>query len=132
MTNIKGYLIERDNRTLFVRDHAEAQWALDDEEYKVTPLISGEIYNKIYDTILTDDLSPAVKDEQQERLEILEELYVLEEEQIASMKQKLEEAVELVENIHLFASNQATNIMEARGLLRLIAESCVTWLKPKE
>lgn len=132
MTNIKGFLIERDSRSLFVRDRAEAQWALEDEDYKVTPLISGEVYNEIYDTILTDDLTPEVKDDTQERMDILEELYILEEEQIAELKTRLENALELVEVIYEFTSRDHDSLLEARGTLKLVADSCRKWLRPKE
>lgn len=129
MSNIKGYLVERDNRSLFIRDIAEASWALEDGDYLVTPLVpmkSTDVYEQFVPN------APQPTDETQERLQLLEQIYELEEQQIAVMKSKLEEAVELVENIHLFASNQTINIMEARGLLKLIAESCDKWLRPKE
>jgi hypothetical protein len=118
-----GYLISCEGRQLFMRDKADCSWAYLDDEYTVTELVAkaGE---ELIDAPSTD--------EAQERLQLLEQIYELEEQQIASMKYKLEEAMELVENIHLFASNQTTNIMEARGLLKLIAESCDRWLKPKE
>lgn len=40
MTGILGYLVQRDNRNLFIRDLQEAAWAIDDPEYKVTALVS--------------------------------------------------------------------------------------------
>lgn len=40
MTGILGYLVHRDNRNLFIRDLEEAAWAIEDPEYKVTPLIA--------------------------------------------------------------------------------------------
>lgn len=120
-----GYLISCQGRQLFMRDAADCSWAYLDEEYTVTELVA-----KTGEKPLTEE-HPST-DETQERLQLLEQIYELEEQQIAAMKHKLEEAMELVENIHLFASNQTTNIMEARGLLKLIAESCDKWLKPKE
>lgn len=42
MTGILGYLVQRDNRNLFIRDLEEAAWAIDDPEYKVTPLVAYE------------------------------------------------------------------------------------------
>lgn len=129
MSNIKGYLVERDNRSLFIRDIAEASWALEDGDYLVTPLVAMKPTD-VYEQFVPD--APQPTDETQERLQLLEQIYELEEQQIAVMKSKLEEAVELVENIHLFASNQTINIMEARGLLKLIAESCDKWLRPRE
>lgn len=127
MTTIKGYLIERDNRNLFIRDLEEARWALEDSEYTVTPLVPKSVADAYPQFV-----DPVKADETQERLELLEQIYELEEQQIASIKAKLEEAVELVESIHEFASKQTNNIMESRGLLLLIAEACDKWLKPKE
>lgn len=40
MTGILGYLIQRENRNLFIRDLEEAAWAIDDPEYKVTALVA--------------------------------------------------------------------------------------------
>jgi hypothetical protein len=120
-----GYLISCQGRQLFMRDAADCSWAYLDDEYTVTELVA-----RVGDDV--PNALPATTDDTIERMQILEQLYELEELQIAEMKSKLEEAVELAENIHLFASNQTTNIMEARGLLRLIAESCDKWLKPKE
>jgi hypothetical protein len=128
MTPIKGYLIERDERSLFIRDLEEASWAMEDSEYTVTALVPIDVY-RCYENVI--EHRPQT-DETQERLELLEQIYELEEQQISSMKAKLEEAVELVESIHEFASKQTSNIMESRGLLLLIAESCQKWLKPKE
>jgi hypothetical protein len=107
-----------------MRDKADCSWAYLDDEYIVTELVA-----KVGEE--SSETQPST-DETQERLQLLEQIYELEEQQIASMKAKLEETVELVESIHLFSMNQTTNIMEARGLLRLIAESCQKWLKPKE
>lgn len=42
MTGILGYLVQRENRNLFIRDLEEAAWALSDHEYKVTPLVAYE------------------------------------------------------------------------------------------
>lgn len=40
MTGILGYLVERDQRTLFIRDLEEAAWAIDDPEYRVIKLVA--------------------------------------------------------------------------------------------
>lgn len=128
MNNVKGFLIERDGRSLFVRELQD--WALEDENYKVTPLVPikpADVLPEWSGTVVTQST-----DDTQERLQLLEQIYELEELQMAEMKHKLEEAVELVESIHEFASKQTSNIMESRGLLLLIAEACDKWLKPKE
>lgn len=136
MTNIKGYLVERENRSLFIRDIAEASWALEDGNYEVTALVPLKMPHP-YEEFLVEgpkEEAPSLPstDDTAERLEILEQIYELEEKEIALLKERLEEAVELVESIHEFASKQTSNIMESRGLLLLIAESCQKWLKPKD
>lgn len=129
MTNIKGFLIERDGRSLFMRELQD--WALEDSEYTVTPLVPLKATDVDEQLLIEAPAQPST-DDTQERLQLLEQIYELEEQQIAEMKHKLEEAVELVESIHEFASKQTNNIMESRGLLLLIAEACNKWLKPKE
>lgn len=130
MTNskVKGFLIERDGRSLFMKE-VEA-WAVEDVNYKVTPLVSGLMEDR--EESIVDVPSLPSTDDTAERLEILEQIYELEEKEIALLKERLEEAVELVESIHEFAGKQTSNIMESRGLLLLIAESCQKWLKPKD
>lgn len=51
MTGILGYLIQRDNRNLFIRDLEEAAWAIDDPEYKVTPLVA---YDNSLEVLLSE------------------------------------------------------------------------------
>lgn len=118
-----GYLIECQGRSLFMRDKADCSWAYLDSEYTVTELVA-KARDVVQEAHIVDDT--------QERLLLLEQIYELEEQQVTEMKNMLEEAVELVESIHEFASKQTNNIMESRGLLLLIAEACNKWLKPKE
>jgi hypothetical protein len=117
-----GYLISCQGRQLFMRDAADCSWAYLDDEYTVTELVAkaGE---ELIDAPSTD--------ETQERLQLLEQIYELEEQQIAAMKGTLESAVELIESINEFASKKTENVMELKGLMLLIAESCREWLKPK-
>lgn len=117
-----GYLISCEGRQLFMRDKADCSWAYLDDEYTVTELVAkpGE---ELVDAPSTD--------ETQERLQLLEQIYELEEQQIAAMKGTLESAVELIESINEFASKKTENVMELKGLMLLIAESCNEWLKPK-
>ncbi len=124
MTKTMGYLISCQGRELFMRDKADCGWAYLDDEYTVTELVAKTGKD-------VPEMQPGT-DATQERLELLEQIYALEELQPAVMRIKLEEAVELVESIHEFASKQTNNIMESRGLLLLIAEACQKWLKPKE
>lgn len=118
-----GYLITCQDRSLFMREKSDCDWAYNDSEYKVTELVAkaGE---EIPEVQTTDDT--------QERLQLLEELFELEENQIAQLKTRMEEALELVETVHEFASKQTNNIMESRGLLLLIAEACNKWLEPRK
>ena len=125
-----GWLVECEGRSLFMRQKEDILWALEDQNYKVTPLVAGDVY----DSFIVETPVPVlpVTDDTTERLQILEELYELEEEQISNLKTRLEEAVELVEDIYQFASKQTNNIMESRGLLLLIGEACNKWLKPRQ
>src|SRR5215217_4775286 len=100
-----GYLISCQDRSLFMRDKADCSWAYLDDEYTVTELVA-KVGEEIAETQPTSD-------DTQERLELLEQIYELEEQQIASMKAKLEEAMELIETIHEFASKDTNNIMES-------------------
>ncbi len=119
------YLVTRDGRE-YVMDSVP-DWAKDDPEYKIEKLSSVapsppvEVLVNIADT-----------DDTAERIQLMEEIFELEEKEIAILKQRLEEALELVESIHEFASKQTNNIMESRGLLLLIVEACGKWLKPRE
>lgn len=117
--NVKGYLIECDGRSLFIRDKAECQWAIDDPEYTVTELVPKG----------SEAVSQSSDDA--ERIQLLEEIFTLEEQQIAQMKGSLEQAFELIESIHEFASKKTDNLIELKGLLLLIAESCDKWLMEK-
>ena len=124
MTKTVGYLISCEGRTLFMRDKADAYWAFIDDAYTVTELVA-----RAGDESLLEG-HPST-DETQERLQLLEQIYELEEQQIAAMKETLESAVELIESINEFASKKTENVMELKGLMLLIAESCNEWLKPK-
>jgi len=130
MTNskVKGFLVERDGRSLFMRELQA--WTVEDTNYKVTPLVSGLMEDR--EEPLTEAPSLPSTDDTQERIQLMNEIFELEEKEIALLKERLEEAVELVESIHEFASKQTSNIMESRGLLLLIAEASNKWLKPKD
>lgn len=130
MTNskVKGFLIERDGRSLFMKE--VEPWAIEDVNYKVTPLVSGLMEDR--EEPLVEAPSLQNTDAAAERIQLMNEIFELEEKEIALLKERLEEAVELVESIHEFASKQTNNIMESRGLLLLIASACDRWLKPKE
>jgi len=128
MKTILGYLVERDNRSLFIRNINEAAWAMEDTEYTVTPLVPLESPHP-YEQFIEP---PAQTDDTVERIQLMNELFELQEAEISQLKHSLEEAVELVESIHEFANKQTNNIMESRGLLLLIVEACGKWLQPRE
>lgn len=112
-----GFLVECQGRTLFIREREEILWAINDENYTVTELVG-----KSKDPVTDDTV---------ERLEILEEIYELEEKEIASLKHKLEEFVELAEAIVEIAV-PTENIIENKAKILLIGESCKKLLAPKD
>ena len=112
-----GYLITCQDRSLFMRNKEDCSWAYLDDSYTVTELVAKP---------------QAKSDDTIERVEFLEELYVLEEQQISTLKAKLEDAVELIEVIYEFSSKDTNNLLEAKGLLHLVAEACGKWLAPKD
>ena len=122
--NIKGYLIEADGRSLFIRDRDSIQWAFDDENYDVTPLVPMPIES---------EKSPSMSvDEVKEQLKLMNDLFELEEKEIQILKDQLTEFVEVVESIHEFSSKVTDNGLEMKGLLKLIAETCGNLLKARE
>lgn len=114
-----GWLVQCEGRTLFMREREDILWAIEDSNYTVTELVPKKA-------------EEPTTDETQERLQLLEQIYELEELQIAAMKGTLESAVELIESISEFASKKTENVMELKGLMLLIAESCNKWLAPKQ
>ena len=127
MTNILGYLIQRDNRNLFIRNLEEAQWALSDEEYNVTPLVAIT-----EPSVLEEGAILPNTDDRQERLQIMEELFEIQEAQIALLKGQLEKFVEVVEGIIELTEVVSHSPIEARSKLLVISESCKEILKPSE
>lgn len=123
MTTIKGYLIECQGRELFLRENVE--WALEDSNYKVTPLVAQQT---VLDTEILGETQPSFEDYR----ELTGQLYDVQKEHILSLENKLEEAVELVESIHEFCSKKTDNVLEMRGIMLLVSESCARWLKAQE
>ena len=109
------YLVTRDSREYIFNDIPE--WVAEDSNYKVTKLSS---------VVTTESVQKAIED-----VQILQELYELEEEQIARLKERLENALELVEVIYEFTSRDHASLLEAKGTLKLVADSCLKWLKPR-
>ena len=123
MSEVKGYLIECQGRELFLRDNIE--WALEDNNYKVTPLIAQQ-------TVLEGE-NPEQRDISfEDYREMAEELYKIHSEQLSSTKEILEDAIELLEGIADLASKKTDNLIEIRGLLELIAQDCKKFLSPSD
>lgn len=117
-TNVKGFLIERDGRSLFVRDRDEADWAIQDPEYAVTRLVPEE--------------DASVPPDFEEFKRLTTDLYDLQQSEISQLKTSLGEAVELIENIYEFSRKSTNNTLESKGLLMLIAEGCKKFLAPSD
>lgn len=128
MTNIKGFLIERDGRSLFMRELQD--WALEDENYKVTPLVP------IKPTDVHAELSGAVAipstDDTAERIQLMNDLFDLQQQEIDQLKHRLESFIEVVEGIVELTDVISQNSIENRSKLFVISQSCKDILKPRE
>jgi hypothetical protein len=102
--------VQREDREYFFKELPE--WA-ESSDYTVTELV------------------PKDEHSQDEHIRLLEELYTLEDKQLTGVKDRLEEAVELIESISEFAAKKTDNLAECQGLLHLIAKSCDKWLEPE-
>lgn len=110
------YLVTRDSREYIFNDIP--QWVAEDDNYKVTKLSS---------VAPVEAVEKAIED-----VEILQQIYLLDEAEIKDLKSRLENALELVEVIYEFTNRDHESLLEARGTLRLVADSCKKWLSPKE
>lgn len=129
MTIIKGYLVERDNRSLFIRDISEASWAIEDGNYQVTPLVPL-ISTDVYEQFIQD--VPAQTDDTQERIQLMNELFDLQQAEIDFLKARLEAFVEVVEGIIELTEVVSQSNIENRSKLIVIGDSCKGILKPSE
>lgn len=134
MTNIKGYLISRDGRELFLRELAD--WAVSDPEYEVTALVPmGKAL--VYDEFIADEQkeeAPSLPntDDTQERIQLMNELFDLQQQEIDQLKHRLEGFVEVVEGIIDLTEVVSQNNIENRSKLLVISKSCKEILKPSE
>lgn len=128
MTKPLGFLIERDGRTLFLREMVE--WALADENYKVTPLVSGAQE----DIVEQQEPAPSLPntDDTQERMQLMNELFDLQQQEIDQLKHRLEGFVEVIEGIIDLTEVVSQNNIENRSKLLVISKSCKEILKPNE
>jgi len=125
-SNIKGYLISCEGRQLFVRNFEDALWATEDSNYTVEALAP----------VSKDSALSSVEDSPQAKFDdyvkISSELYDLQQQHITHLQTRLEEAIELIESINEFSSKDTHNLLEAKGLLRVVAESCGKFLKAED
>jgi len=125
--DIKGYLIETEGRSLFMREREQVEWALEDDRYTVTPLIGKPQFYEQH--IVEDGKSSPEFDAYKE---LAEDLYRIQQEQLSSTKTMLEDAIELIEGIGELSAKKTENLMEMRGLLALIAQDCKKFLAPSD
>lgn len=134
MTTIKGYLISRDGRELFLRELAD--WAVSDPEYEVTALVPmGKAL--AYDEFIVEEQkeeAPSLPntDDTAESIQLMEELFQLQETDIALLKAQLEKFVEVVEGIVELTDVVSHSPIECRSKLIVIGDSCKALLKPSE
>jgi len=129
MTNdIKGWLVERDGRTLFLRELVE--WAIEDPEYKVTALVPMENPHP-YEQFIEAPIQPST-DDTAERIELMNELFSLQDLEISQLKAQLEKFVEVVEGIVELTDVVSHSAIECRSKLIVIGDSCKALLKPSE
>lgn len=131
MTNskVKGFLIERDGRSLFMKE--VEPWAIEDVNYKVTPLISGLMEDREEPLVIEAPSLPNT-DDTAERIQLMEELFQLQETDIALLKAQLEKFVEVVEGIVELTDVVSHSPIECRSKLIVIGDSCKALLKPSE
>lgn len=124
-----GYLVERDNRSLFIRNIEEASWALEDGNYQVTPLIAMRPAD-VYEQFIVE--APQATDDTAERIQLMNELFDLQQQEIDQLKHRLEGFVEVVEGIVELTDVVSHSAIECRSKLIVIGDSCKALLKPSE
>ena len=135
MTNskVKGFLIERDGRSLFMKE-VEA-WAIEDVNYKVTPLVSGLMEDReepLVEAVKEEATTLPITDDTQERIELMNQLFDLQQAEIDFLKTRLEKFVEVVEGIVEITEVISQSSIENRSKLIVIGDSCKAILKPSE
>lgn len=115
------YLIVRDGRE-YVMDTVP-DWA-DSEDYRITKLSSEAVQEEAPSLPSTDDT--------QERIQLMDELFQLQDKEIALLKQRLEAFVEVVEGIAELTEVVSQSAIENRSKLLIISDSCKKILAPQE
>lgn len=134
MTTIKGYLISRDGRELFLRELAD--WAVSDPEYEVTALVPmGKAL--VYDEFIVDSPKEEVPslpntDDTAERIQLMNELFDLQQKEIDQLKHSLEKFIEVVEGVVELTEVVSQSSVENRSKLLVISASCKEVLKPND
>lgn len=128
------YLITRDGRE-YVLDTVP-DWAKDDPEYKVTALIAKPVAD-MYEQFIVEspkEEAPSLPstDDTAERIELMNELFSLQEVEISQLKAQLEKFVEVVEGIVELTEVISHSGIENRSKLVVIRDSCKAILKPSE
>jgi hypothetical protein len=135
MTNIKAYLVEGHGRST-VFDKAQP-WAEEDPEYKVVPLVPMHLSSLYAEEFAQEEPlkeeAPSLPntDDTQERIQLMNDLFELQEKEISLLKQKLEDFVELAEAIIEIAV-PTDHLIENKAKLLLIHESSKKLLAPSE
>lgn len=120
------YLVTRDGRE-YVMDSVP-DWAIDSPDYKVEKLSSVQIEVPIESSI--DDVTNT--DDTAERIQLMDELFDLQQQEIDFLKHRLEAFVEVVEGIVELTDVISHSGIENRSKLVVIGDSCKAILKPSE
>lgn len=115
------YSIVRDGRE-YIMDTVP-DWA-NPEEYQITKLSSEVVQGVTPSLISTDDT--------QERIQLMNDLFDLQQTEIDQLKQRLEAFVEVVEGIAELTEVISQSNIENRSNLIVIGDSCKALLKPSE
>lgn len=119
------YLIVRDGREYFMREVPE--WAQDNPDYEVVEFSSEEVKS-----LEEEALSLPNTDDTQERIELMNQLFDLQQTEIDQLKQRLEAFVEVVEGIAELTEVVSQSAIENRSKLLIISDSCKKILAPQE
>lgn len=122
---ITRYLIVRDGREYFMREVPE--WAQDNPDYEVVKFSSEEVKSQ-------KEVAPSLPntDDTQERIQLMEELFQLQETDITLLKAQLEKFVEVVEGIAELTEVVSQSAIENRSKMLIISDSCKKILAPQE
>lgn len=122
---ITRYLIVRDGREYFMQEVPE--WAQDNPDYEVVKFLSEEVKSQ-------KEEAPSLPntDNTQERIQLMNDLFTLQEQEITQLKQQLEVFVEVVEGIVELTEVVSQSSVENRSKLLVISKSCKDILKPDE